>query len=95
MVAVRRSSLTHLLESSDLKSETKSPMQKLSADARGPPNVFERCQKPVYDLLYHDLLPPMLPRGFRDLRFGFRGTSLVEILFHGTSATYFSKVLIG
>ena len=42
----------------------------------------------------HDLLPPMLARGFRDLHFGFRGPCLVEILFRGTSATYFSKVLI-
>ena len=43
----------------------------------------------------HDLLPPMLARSFRDLRFGFRGPFLVEILFRGASATYFSKVLIG
>ena len=38
----------------------------------------------------------MLAQRFRDLRFGFRGPCLVEILFRGASAmTYFSKVLIG
>lgn len=46
--------------------------------------IHEQCQKPVYDLLYtHDLLPPMLAQGFRDLRFGFCKPCLVEILFHG------------
>ena len=56
-------------------------------------NHMSGVKKPVYDT--HDLLPPMLARSFRDLRFGFRGPFLVEILFRGASATYFSKVLIG
>ena len=45
--------------------------------------------------LSHDLLPPMLARSFRGLRFGFRGPCLVEVLFRGASAPYFSKVLLG
>ena len=42
----------------------------------------------------HDLLPPMLARGFRDLRFVCHGPCGVEILFRGIPAAYFSKVLI-
>ena len=33
-------------------------------------NHMSGVKKPVYDT--HDLLPPMLARSFRDLRFGFR-----------------------
>ena len=37
----------------------------------------------------------MLARSFLNLCFGFCGQFLVEILFRGASATYFSKVFIG